>query len=83
MKLIIALTVSVMLVLVGLGALSSVAHSKACMEDDPCFNWRTMGNHSRGIYTTIQGHRVWCILTARRGDQYHDLYLHNCTIAPK
>ena len=23
-----------------------------CQEDAPCFNWRTMGNHKRGIITT-------------------------------
>lgn len=34
------------------GAAASNAGARAaCYEDSPCWNWRTMGNHKRGIVT--------------------------------
>lgn len=41
------------------------AASSVCHEDRPCFNWRTMGNHQRGLWT-ISGKHV--VVTARQFD---------------
>jgi hypothetical protein len=82
---IITLNVVAVLLVFGLGVLSatvgraSVHHAK-CMEDSPCWNWRTHGNHSRGIYATVNGHRMWCVLTVKGTGPYNE-YLHNCAIA--
>lgn len=38
-------------------ALAPPATSSTCQEDQPCWNWRTMGNHKRGI-VTLAGRRL-------------------------
>lgn len=30
----------------------TLAYANVCQEDNSCWNWRTMGNHKRGITTT-------------------------------
>lgn len=29
-----------------------------CAEDSPCWNWRTMGNHTRGVTTLAGRHKI-------------------------
>jgi hypothetical protein len=35
----------------------AAASKPVCHEDQKCFQWRTMGNHKRGV-TTIDGRRI-------------------------
>lgn len=47
---------SASLVVAAAPAHASVAHK--CHEDQACFNWVTMGNHMRGVWTTGGRHLV-------------------------
>ena len=45
-------------VVLGLGALychrvEATAHSAGCVEDEPCWDWRTMGNHTARLTCTL------------------------------
>lgn len=33
------------------GAFAAPTGAATCQEDAPCWNWRTMGNHTRGVKT--------------------------------
>lgn len=45
-------------IVMGLIAGSSNAKTTKCMEDMPCWNWATMGNHTRGLTLTTGEHYV-------------------------
>ena len=62
------------------GVQAATAHSSPCHEDQPCWNWRTMGNHKRGIVTTDGRYRV---VGPRMFNRYRDAGHINFTHCPR
>lgn len=46
-----AIAVLALLALLADSALGA-SPARTCFEDEPCWNWATMGNHKRGVVTT-------------------------------
>lgn len=46
------------LVIAAIGGAVPVNHAGHCREDARCWNWRTMGNHKRGVVTLAGRHKV-------------------------
>lgn len=50
-------TLTATVLAVAVASSPAVASKPVCHEDAPCWNWRSMGNHERGI-VTLAGRRM-------------------------
>lgn len=57
-----------------------VHRATRCMEDSACWNWRTMGNHRRGIY--LQGGPTRIVVTGPAFDRYRAAHRIDWTRTP-